>query len=80
MKIPRDCTGADLVRALRRLGYAMSRQAGSHMVLTTQVKGEHHVTVPAHKPIKVGTLHDILKSVARHHECTLDQVIRDLEL
>ena len=78
MKIPRDCTGAGLARALRKFGYAIVRQSGSHMILTTQTGGEHHVTVPNHRPIKTGTLQDILKSVARHHGLTVEQLILDL--
>jgi hypothetical protein len=34
--------------------------------LTTQRGGEHHVTVPQHRPLKVGTLNGILKDVAAH--------------
>jgi predicted RNA binding protein YcfA (HicA-like mRNA interferase family) len=56
MKIPRDCNGAELARALRKFGYRIERQTGSHLVLTSAENGEHHVTVPNHHPIKVGTL------------------------
>ena len=49
MKIPRDVHGSDLVKALQVLGYLRVRQEGSHVLLTTQVNGEHHVTLPAHK-------------------------------
>ena len=28
--------------------------------------GEHHVTVPAHNPVRVGTLNAIVREVARH--------------
>jgi predicted RNA binding protein YcfA (HicA-like mRNA interferase family) len=34
VKLPRDVAGADLIRALGRVGYHMSRQAGSHVRLT----------------------------------------------
>ena len=47
MKLPRDLSGDDLAAALRKLGYQITRQAGSHMRLTTQQNGQHHVTVPA---------------------------------
>lgn len=80
MKIPRDCTGPELVRALRKFGYSVSRQSGSHITMTTQRDGEHHVTVPNHRPIKVGTLQDILKDVAAHHKLTLDELVRQLEI
>ena len=46
MKVPRDCSGLELARSLRRLGYEPVRQRGSHMVLTTQQGGEHHPNSP----------------------------------
>ena len=30
MKLPRDLSGADLVKALGRIGYRVTRQTGSH--------------------------------------------------
>ena len=39
MKIPRDISASDLVRALRVLGYETVRQDGSHMRLTTTTEG-----------------------------------------
>lgn len=39
MKIPRDIAAGDLVRALRVLGYVSVRQEGSHIRLTTEVRG-----------------------------------------
>lgn len=66
MRIPRDISGDDLTIALGKYGYEVTRQAGSHMRLTTQQKGEHHVTIPRHKPLRIGTLNSILKDVAEH--------------
>jgi predicted RNA binding protein YcfA (HicA-like mRNA interferase family) len=80
MKIPRDCTGPNLVRALRKFGYSISRQSGSHIIMTTQQGGEHHVTVPNHRPIKVGTLQEALKDVATHHGLSVEQLLQELEL
>jgi hypothetical protein len=34
--------------------------------LTTQRNGEHHINVPNHNPLKIGTLADILHDVAEH--------------
>lgn len=75
MRLPRDLSGRDLVRASRSLGYEVTRQTGSHMRLTTQRNGQHHVTVPAHDPIKLGTLRAIVDAVARHHGMTHEQVL-----
>jgi predicted RNA binding protein YcfA (HicA-like mRNA interferase family) len=56
MKIPRDLSGDDLVKLLKRYGYLPTRQSGSHIRLTSNQNGEHHITIPNHSPIKVGTL------------------------
>jgi predicted RNA binding protein YcfA (HicA-like mRNA interferase family) len=80
VRIPRDLSGAELAKALRALGYERARQDGSHIRLTTQRGGEHHVTVPNHSPIKLGTLRAILKAVAAHHKLTIEELIRQLGL
>lgn len=81
MRIPRQVSGRDLVRALRVLGYDVVRQGGSHLRLTTKVGGVHHVTVPAHQPLKVGTLlNGVLKPVAAHHRLTVEELLAKLEL
>lgn len=74
-RLPRDLSGDDLAKALQELGYRVTRQSGSHMRLTTQTGGEHHVTVPRHKPLRVGTLNAIVGDVASHAGLTRDQVI-----
>jgi predicted RNA binding protein YcfA (HicA-like mRNA interferase family) len=80
-KIPRNVSGSDLVAALKVLGYQTVRQAGSHLRLTTQLNGAHHVTVPAHRPIKTGTLlGGILKPVAAHHKISVDELLQKLDL
>ena len=78
MRIPRDVSGRDMVVALGRLGYSMSHQAGSHIRLTTQMGGEHHITIPAHDPIKIGTLNGILRDVGTHHGLARDELLRRL--
>ena len=67
MKLPRDLAGSELAKRLSQLGYQVSRQTVSHMRLTTQHGGEHHITIPAHDPLKLGTLNAILREVERHH-------------
>ncbi len=75
MKLPRAITGRELVAALSELGYSISRQSGSHVRITTNRNGTHHVTVPDHRPIKVGTLSAILRDVAEHHGMDRDHLI-----
>ena len=74
MKLPRDVSGPALAQALKAYGYAVTRQTGSHLRLTTQERGEHHITIPRHAPLRLGTLAAILAEVARHHELSRDAV------
>ncbi len=78
MKLPRDVKGADLVRALAKLGYQPTLQTGSHIRLTSNLSGEHHITVPAHDPIKVDTLASILREIGERHAMDRDTLIRTL--
>lgn len=78
MKIPRNISGVLLVKKLRLFGYVLVRQDGSHLRLTTKKNGEHHVTIPNHSPIKVGTLNGILKAVAIHHDFSVEEILDEL--
>ena len=78
MRIPRDLSGADLIKRLERLGYVATRQTGSHVRLTSGLHGEHHVTIPNHDPLRVGTLAAILTMVAAHHGMTRDDLLQRL--
>jgi predicted RNA binding protein YcfA (HicA-like mRNA interferase family) len=80
MRIPRDLNGSELVKALKILGYEPTRQSGSHIRLTTTVGGTHHVTVPNHRPVRVGTLASILDDVATHHRLGRNELLSKLEL
>ena len=80
MKLPRDVSGPELVKALCKLGYQVDRQRGSHIRVTTQQGGEHHEVVPNHHPIKTGTLSGILKSIATHHQLSVEDLVRQLGL
>jgi predicted RNA binding protein YcfA (HicA-like mRNA interferase family) len=67
VKLPRDVSGDELATLLRGYGYEPTRQTGSHLRLTRTGEGnEHHVTVPSHDPLRVGTLSAILNDVAAH--------------
>ena len=78
MKLPRDIAGTELAKALVDLGYAVTRQSGSHIRLTTFQNGEHHITIPAHNPLKIGTLAAILSDVESHHKLTRDELLKRL--
>ena len=56
-KLPR-VSGAEIVRALERLGFATVRQSGSHVVMRRESRG---CVVPMHAEVKVGTLAGVLR-------------------
>lgn len=79
MKTPRDLTGAGLAKLLtRNFGYAITREKGSHIRMTTQYPGEHHITIPNHVPLKIGTLTAILTDVAEHLGLSRDELMETL--
>jgi predicted RNA binding protein YcfA (HicA-like mRNA interferase family) len=78
MRLPRDVSGQDLARLLKKYGYTATRQTGSHMRLSTQQNGVHHVTIPAHDPLKLGTLSAILADISGHLQITRDELSRSL--
>ena len=78
MRLPRDLSGTDLSKALQSLGYEQTRQTGSHIRLTTTRAGQHHVTVPRHDPLRIGTLNGILADVAKHFGLTRDELVTRL--
>ncbi len=78
MKVPRDVSGEELKRLFRRLGYVEVRQDGSHVRMTHFDEPQHHVTVPMHKPLRVGTLAALLKDVALHRAVLVETLLEDL--
>lgn len=78
MRLPRDLSGPALAQALPALGYRITRQTGSHLRLTTTERGEHHVTIPRHDPLRVGTLAAILADVGEHHGLSRDELLARL--
>lgn len=56
-KLPR-VSGAELIRALQRLGFEKIRQNGSHVVMR---RGSTGCVVPSHSEVKVGTLAGVLR-------------------
>ncbi len=79
MKLPRDLSGSQLAHLLRRRGYEITRQTGSHLRLTSRIKSaEHHITIPVHDALKVGTLSAILSDVAAYLEIDRNALVEDL--
>ena len=79
MKLPRDISGQRLATLLGRFGYESSRQTGSHLRLTSRQRGpEHHITIPMHKTLPVGTLSAILSDVAEYLDLDKSAVAESL--
>ena len=79
MRLPRDLSGHELAKLLGRYGDAVVRQSGSHLQLKTAVRGtDHHVTIPSHAVLKVGTLHAIISSVAAYLGLSRSQIMLEL--
>ncbi len=79
MKLPRDIDGEELARRLNVFGYSITRQTGSHIRLTSEFKGkQHHLTIPRHNPIKIGTLSGIINEVGSYLEIDRDNLLIEL--
>jgi predicted RNA binding protein YcfA (HicA-like mRNA interferase family) len=76
MRLPRDLSGDDLIKALGRMDYVPTRQRGSHIRLTTERNGRHDVTIPRSDPLRVGTLASIIRDVAKHFEISRDELVK----
>jgi predicted RNA binding protein YcfA (HicA-like mRNA interferase family) len=79
LKLPRSLSGADLAKALRRLGYQEVRQSGSHLRLSAPTPhGNHSLTIPLHESLRVGTLAAILGEVERAQDMSRDELLERL--
>jgi predicted RNA binding protein YcfA (HicA-like mRNA interferase family) len=79
VKIPRDLSGDELVKALcRDWSYRVVHQEGSHVVLETEIPSHQRIVVPAHRRLRVGTLSAILRSVARHKGVDREKILDSL--
>jgi predicted RNA binding protein YcfA (HicA-like mRNA interferase family) len=79
MKLPRDMGGEELAALLGKYGYKITRQTGSHIRLTSTAKGfEHHITIPRHKPLRVGTLSNIVNEIADYLEIERQKLVKEL--
>jgi len=78
MKLSRNIDALQLIKALHKFGYESTRQSGSHIRLTTQQNGQHHISIPNHDPLKIGTLNAILTEVAQHLGISKQELIGKL--
>jgi predicted RNA binding protein YcfA (HicA-like mRNA interferase family) len=79
MKLPRDLSGEDLTKHLcKRWQYAKVHQVGSHVILQTPQPTAHRVAVPAHNPLRIGTLNAILSAVAAHKDVAKEEILKGI--
>ncbi len=78
MKLSRDMDAPELIKALRRIGYDIVRQSGSHIRLHCAQPVAHSLTVPNHAPIKLGTLAAILLDIATARRISKEELARQL--
>jgi predicted RNA binding protein YcfA (HicA-like mRNA interferase family) len=71
VKLPTDISGRERVKVLLGLGFVVSRQKGSHIILRRD-NPYARVVVPDHRQIRPGTLRHILNEVGMTVEQLLD--------
>ena len=78
MRLPRDISSDQLIALLKHQGFNIVKQKGSHIRLNTQVKGDYSITIPAHNPIKIGTLNAILNDLSEYLGISKEDLIAKL--
>jgi predicted RNA binding protein YcfA (HicA-like mRNA interferase family) len=79
LRLPRDLSGHELIKLLKRYDYEVTRQVGSHIRLQSTLRGHpHHLTVPDHRSLRVGTLSTILSDVADYLEIERSRLEQEL--
>jgi predicted RNA binding protein YcfA (HicA-like mRNA interferase family) len=77
MKTKRNLSGTDLIKILNKLGYETTRQNGSHVRLSrTADNTTHHLTVPKHNPLKLGTLSAIISAAAENLKISKEDILK----
>lgn len=66
MKKPRDLSTDELIRRLKPFGYRPTRQTGSHIRLTTERNGQHHITIPQKRQLTIGKINAVVWEMVRH--------------
>jgi predicted RNA binding protein YcfA (HicA-like mRNA interferase family) len=79
MRLPRDLSGQSVVKHLsKRWRYRQVHQVGSHIILQTDLPSSHRIAIPAHNPLRIGTLNAILASVAAHKNVTKEEILKEI--
>jgi len=76
MKLPRDLHGRELAAALcHHWDYRQVNQVGSHIILQTETPVHHRLSIPDHKPLRIGTLNGILRDIAAAKRTTREAIL-----
>jgi predicted RNA binding protein YcfA (HicA-like mRNA interferase family) len=75
MKLFRNINAQELIKALEKLDYFPTRQKGSHIRLSNKMEPIHHITIPNHRPIKIGTLSSIIKDIAFINKMSKEELL-----
>lgn len=75
--LPRGLSGRQLMRLAEKLGYQFRRGSGSHIVMTISAGG-HHICIPDHKELSIGTLNDIINDIAQQLQLSKQEVVTQL--
>jgi predicted RNA binding protein YcfA (HicA-like mRNA interferase family) len=79
MKLPRNLSGVELAKCLcRHWDYVQVHQTGSHIILDTTAPANQRIAVPAHKALRIGTLNNILRTVAEHKGVSKENILETL--
>ena len=79
MKLPRDLSGIELAKHLcKHWAYEQVHQVGSHVILQTSIPIHHRVAVPAHDPLRIGTLNAILAAGAAHKGVGKEEILKGI--
>ncbi len=54
-------SGRELCKILKKIGYSIDHQTGSHIILRNEDSPHRRLSVPDHKEIAKGTLRSILR-------------------
>ncbi len=79
MRLPRDVHGRGLANHLiRRWAFREVRQTGSHIILRTEEPFGLTISVPAHKPLRLGTLRGLIDTVAEHKNVEATDIFSEM--
>ena len=79
MRLPRDLSGRELIRLLKRYGYESTRQVGSHIRFTIELPRLRSPDNDSHHDsLRIGTLNSILSDVADYLGMDRSKLMQEL--